>query len=58
MFDELGTEAWHVVKVYLRDSERDIQYESLDAEGKPIAYERNDTPTPPTNNTIQKPLSK
>ena len=58
VFDEHGTRTWDVVKVSLGDSNRDVQHESLDSEGKPIVYEENDTPTPPTNDTIQKSLTK
>lgn len=66
VFDERGTRTWHVVKVFLGDSERDVQHERLDSEGKPIVYEKNDRPTPhtndtpipPRNDTIQKRLSK
>ena len=58
VFDEHGTRTWDVVKVSLGDSDRDVQHESLDSEGKPIVYEKNDTPTPPTNDTIQKSLTK
>lgn len=58
VFDEHGTRTWDVVKVSLGDSNRDVQHESLDSEGKPIVYEKNDTPTPHTNDTIQKSLTK
>ena len=58
VFDELGTGTWHVVKVSLGDSDRDVQHESLDSDGNPIVYEPNDTPTLPRNDTIQKPLTK
>lgn len=58
VFDERGTRTWHVVKVSLGDSDRDVQHESLDSDGNPIVYEPNETPTPPKNDTIQKPLTK
>lgn len=58
VFDEHGTRTWDVVKVSLGDSNRDVQHESLDSEGKPIVYEENDTSTPHTNDTIQKSLTK
>lgn len=58
VFDEHGTRTWDVVEVSLGDSNRDVQHESLDSEGKHIVYEENDTPTPPTNDTIQKSLTK
>lgn len=58
VFDEHGTRTWDVVKVSLGDSDRDVKHESLNSNGKPIVYEENDTPTPPTNDTIQKSLTK
>ena len=58
VFDEHGTRTWHVVKVSLGDSDRDVQHESLDSDENPIVYEPNETPTPPTNDTTQKPLTK
>lgn len=58
VFDEHGTRTWDVVKVSLGDSDRDVKHESLNSNGKPIVYEKNDTPTPPTNDTIQKSLTK
>lgn len=58
VFDEHGTGTWHVVKVSLGDIDRDVQHESLDSDGKPIVYELNETPTPPKNDTIKKPLTK
>lgn len=58
VFDEHGTRTLDVVKVSLGDSDRDVKHESLNSNGKPIVYEKNDTPTPPTNDTIQKSLTK
>lgn len=58
VFDGFGTRTWDVVKVSLGDSDRDVQHESLNSDGKPIIYEKNDMPKPPRNHNIQKPSSK
>lgn len=58
VFDGFGTRTWDVVKVSLGDSDRDVQHESLNSDGKPIIYEKNDMPNPPRNHNIQKPSSK
>ena len=58
MLDELGTGTWDVVKVSLGDSDRNVQHDNLDSEGKPIVYEENYSPTLPAKDTIHKPLTK